>query len=100
MRWCNFISSSSISYGLLSVATSAFRIALFAVALALALAEKLCDVRDERDECDERDERDVTVLKLAFEMLSSGYISQDLSNLEASTQLAKYPRFLVATRLY
>ena len=70
------------------------------MALALVLAEKLCDVRDERDECDERDERDVTVLKLAFEMLSSGYISQDLSNLEASTQLAKYPRFLVATRLY
>ena len=54
------------------------------MALALELAEELCDVCDERDECDEHDEHDVTVLKLAFEMLSSGFISQDLSNLEAS----------------
>jgi len=47
----------------------AFKIALFAAALALALAEELCDVHDERDE------RDMTVLKKAFEMLSSGFIS-------------------------
>ena len=46
-----------------------------------------------RDELDERDERDVMVLKRAFEMLSSGFISQDLSNLEASTPASQTSTF-------
>ena len=62
---------------------SAFKLAPCGTALALALADQeLCDVLNEHDKCDKLD---VTVLKLAFEMLSSGFVSQDLSNLEAST---------------
>ena len=51
---------------------SAFKIALYAVAPALAPTEELCDV------CDGHDEREMTVLKLhvhlAFKMLSSEFI--------------------------
>ena len=55
--------------------TSAFKIAVFAAAFALVLAEELCDIGDKREERGDHDECDMTVLKLAFEILSSGFIS-------------------------
>lgn len=49
--------------------------------------------------CDDRDECDMTVLKLVFEILSSGFISQDLSNLEASTPASQRSTFFYAVQL-
>jgi len=69
LHWRNFIFSSSITCSLL-------RVALFAAALTLVLADELYEVREERDK------RGVMVLKLEFEMLSQVSVTLMLDSLK------------------